>query len=68
MQEVYLQKGGKMKINVFMIQCQLGSKVKYKNQEKTVVDINRRTKEVCIGNGKHSWIRCTEVELINHSK
>lgn len=68
MQEVYLQKGGEMKINVFMTQCQLGSKVKYKNQEKTVVDINRQTKEVCIGNGKHSWIRCTEVELINLPK
>lgn len=66
MQEVYLQKGGEMKMNVFMTQCKLGSKVKYRNKERTVLDINRQTKEVCIG--RHSWIRCTEVELLNHSK
>lgn len=64
---MHLQKGGEMKINVFMTQCQLGSKVKHNGKEKTVIDINRRTKELCIGR-KRNWIRCTEVELLSTEK
>lgn len=51
-------------MSVFMTECRIGSKVKFKNEIRPIVDINRNTREVCIKNNR--WIRCTEVELINN--
>ena len=54
-----------MKINVFNIQCRIGSKVRYKSKIREVYDINRITHELCLSRSA-KWIRCTEVELLTH--
>lgn len=61
---MHLQKGDKMKINVFNTQCRIGSKIRYKGKIREVYDINRLTHELCFS-GSAKWVRCTEVELLN---
>ncbi len=52
-----------MKINVFKTQAKIGSIVRYKGKEYKLADLDRNNNTVCLH--PHTWIRCTEVELIN---
>ena len=51
-----------MKINVFRTQAKIGSLFRYKGKVYVLADLDKNNNTVCIH--PHTWIRCTEVELL----